>query len=300
MSSNQELIKRFKNLKDNTKLSNYSWFNLGGPAEYLFKPENKNQLIEFLKFNKKEKLRITILGAGSNTLIRDNGIKGVVIKLGTNFSNINLIEKSTLEVGAGTLDRKISNFARDHGIGNLEFLSCIPGSIGGAVVMNSGCYGNDISKILVSLNVIDTNSCSEKEIKREEIEFYYRGNNLPKDLIITSVKLRGIISSKENIKKKQIELIERKKKAQPNQVKTCGSTFKNLNNKTKAWQLIKASGCDKFKVGDAVISDKHCNFFVNNGKAKSSDIEQLIENVRQTVSEKAGVNLELEIKIIGE
>ena len=300
MSSNQELIKRFKNLKDNTKLSNYSWFNLGGPAEYLFKPENKNQLIEFLKYNKKEKLRITILGAGSNTLIRDNGIKGVVIKLGTNFSNINLIEKSTLEVGAGTLDRKISNFARDHGIGNLEFLSCIPGSIGGAVVMNSGCYGNDISKILVSLNVIDTNSCSEKEIKREEIEFYYRGNNLPKDLIITSVKLRGIISSKENIKKKQIELIERKKKAQPNQVKTCGSTFKNLNNKTKAWQLIKASGCDKFKVGDAVISDKHCNFFVNNGKAKSSDIEQLIENVRQTVSEKAGVNLELEIKIIGE
>ena len=300
MSSNQELIKRFKNLKDNTKLSNYSWFNLGGPAEYLFKPENKNQLIEFLKYNKKEKLRITILGAGSNTLIRDNGIKGVVIKLGTNFSNINLIEKSTLEVGAGTLDRKISNFARDHGIGNLEFLSCIPGSIGGAVVMNSGCYGNDISKILVSLNVIDINSCSEKEIKREEIEFYYRGNNLPKDLIITSVKLRGIISSKENIKKKQIELIERKKKAQPNQVKTCGSTFKNLNNKTKAWQLIKASGCDKFKVGDAVISDKHCNFFVNNGKAKSSDIEQLIENVRQTVSEKAGVNLELEIKIIGE
>ena len=167
MSSNQELIKRFKNLKDNTKLSNYSWFNLGGPAEYLFKPENKNQLIEFLKYNKKEKLRITILGAGSNTLILDNGIKGVVIKLGTNFSNINLIEKSTLEVGAGTLDRKISNFARDHGIGNLEFLSCIPGSIGGAVIMNSGCYGNDISKILVSLNVIDTNSCSEKEIKRE-------------------------------------------------------------------------------------------------------------------------------------
>ncbi len=300
MSSNQELIKRFKNLKDNTKLSNYSWFNLGGPAEYLFKPENKQQLIEFLKFNKKEKLKITILGAGSNTLIRDNGIKGVVIKLGTNFSNINLIEKSTLEVGAGTLDRKISNFAHDHGIGNLEFLSCIPGSIGGAVIMNSGCYGDDISKILVSLNVIDTNSCYEKEIKREEIEFYYRGNNLPKDLIITSVKLRGIISSKENIKNKQIEFIERKKKAQPSQVKTCGSTFKNLNDKTKAWQLIKASGCDKFKVGDAVISDKHCNFFVNNGKAKSSDIEQLIKNVRQTVSEKAGVNLELEIKIIGE
>ena len=188
MSMNEQLIKKFnKNLSNNIKLSNYSWFNLGGPAEYLFKPENKGQLIEFLKFNKKNNLKITILGAGSNTLIRDKGIKGVVIKLGSSFSNLKLINKNMIEIGAATLDRKISNFAKDNGIGNLEFLSCIPGSIGGAVIMNSGCYGNDISKVLVSIKAIDINDCIEKEIKREEIEFFYRGNNLSTSLIITSV-----------------------------------------------------------------------------------------------------------------
>ena len=301
MSMNEQLIKKFnKNLSNNIKLSNYSWFNLGGPAEYLFKPENKDQLIEFLKFNKKNNLKITILGAGSNTLIRDKGIKGVVIKLGSSFSNLKLINKNMIEIGAATLDRKISNFAKDNGIGNLEFLSCIPGSIGGAVIMNSGCYGNDISKVLVSIKAIDINDCIEKEIKREEIEFFYRGNNLSTSLIITSVILKGLPNLKETIEKKQNEMIERKKISQPSQIKTCGSTFKNLSSEKKAWQIIKETGCDLFKEGDAVISKKHCNFFVNNGKAKSSDIEKLINKVKKTVSEKAGVDLELEIKIIGD
>ena len=301
MSLNRELIKKFsKNISNNTKLSNYSWFNLGGPAEYLFKPKNKLQLIEFLKENKKNKLKITILGAGSNTLIRDNGIKGAVIKLGSNFSYINLLDKETIEVGAATLDRKVSNFSRDNGIGNLEFLSCIPGSIGGAIIMNSGCYGYEISKFLVSINVIDIKDCKEKEIKREQIKFFYRGTNLPSEFIIVSAKLKGIKISKEDIQKKQNELIERKKISQPSQIKTCGSTFKNLNNEKKAWQLIKETGCDRLTEGDAMISKKHCNFFVNNGKAKSSDIEKLINKVQKTVSIKAGVNLELEIKIIGD
>ena len=301
MSLNRELIKKFnKNISNNIKLSNYSWFNLGGPAEYLFKPKNKLQLIEFLKENKKNKLKITILGAGSNTLIRDNGIKGAVIKLGSNFSYINLLDKETIEVGAATLDRKVSNFSRDNGIGNLEFLSCIPGSIGGAIIMNSGCYGYEISKFLVSINVIDIKDCKEKEIKREQIKFFYRGTNLPSEFIIVSAKLKGIKISKEDIQKKQNELIERKKISQPSQIKTCGSTFKNLNNEKKAWQLIKETGCDQLTEGDAMISKKHCNFFVNNGKAKSSDIEKLINKVQKTVSIKAGVNLELEIKIIGD
>ncbi len=301
MSLNKDLIIKFNNsLSNNVKLANYSWFNLGGPAEYLFKPKNKNQLIDFLKHNKTRKMNITILGAGSNTLIRDNGIKGVVIKLGPSFSEIKLIDDNTIEVGAATLDRKISNFARDNNIGNLEFLSCIPGSIGGAVIMNSGCYGNDISKVLLSAKVIDFNECKEKELKRDEIQFFYRNTNLPSNLIITSVKLKGIKTSKENIEKKQNELIEKKKISQPSQIKTCGSTFKNFNNQKKAWQLIKETGCDKFEVGDAIISKKHCNFFVNNGKAKSSDIEKLIYKVRQAINEKLGINLELEIKIIGE
>ena len=301
MSLELLLKKKFsKNISTNIDLSNYSWFNLGGPAEYFFKPRDKDQLIEFLKENKKNKLNITILGAGSNTLIRDKGVKGVVIKLGSNFSKISLVGKDVLEIGAAALDRKISEFAKNNSIANLEFLSCIPGSIGGAVIMNSGCYNNDISKVLTSINVIDTNDCEEKEIKRDEINFFYRGTNLPKELIITSVKLKGKIAKKELIEKIQNDFIKQKKVTQPSQIKTCGSTFKNINNEKKAWQLIKETGCDEFKEGDASISKKHCNFFVNNGKANSSDIEKLINRVRKTVNEKLGVNLELEIKIIGE
>ena len=301
MNLNNKLMKKFSdNISNNIKLSNYSWFNLGGPADYLFKPKNKEQLIEFLIENKKNKLKLTILGAGSNTLIRDNGVRGAVIKLGKGFSEIKLIEKNIIQVGAAVLDRKIANYAKDNGIAKLEFLSCIPGSIGGAVIMNSGCYGNDISKVLISINVIDTKDCKEREIKREEINFFYRGTNLPGGLIITSVKLQGKIESKDKIANKQNEMIEKKKLSQPSQVKTCGSTFKNIDNDKKAWKLIKQSGCDQLSEGDAIISKKHCNFFVNNGKANSSDIEKLINKVKQTVSEKAGVNLELEIKIIGE
>ena len=301
MSLNQDILKKFHiNISKDVKLSNYSWFNLGGPAEFFFRPENKIQLMEFLRENLKNKLRITILGAGSNTLIRDNGIKGVVIKLGSGFSRINIIDKDIIEVGAAVLDRKISNFAKLNKIGNLEFLSCIPGSIGGAVIMNSGCYGDDISKILISIKVIDLKDCTEKEFTRENIKFFYRGTNLPKNLIITSVKLKGKISSENLIEKKQKELIEKKKISQPSQIKTCGSTFKNTSDGKKAWQLIKEAGCDNYKEGDASISKKHCNFFVNNGKAKSADIEKLINKVKEDVSKKSGVNLELEIKIIGE
>ena len=297
----QDLIKKFsRSVSTNIELSKYSWFNLGGPAELFFKPENKHQLIEFLKHSKENKLKITVLGAGSNTLIRDDGIKGVVIKLGPSFSKIELINENTIQVGAATLDRKISNFAKENGIGSLEFLSCIPGSIGGAVIMNSGCYGFDISKVLTSITVIDVQNCIEKQIPREDIDFFYRGTNLPSNLIITSVKLQGTVAEKQLIEKKQLQMLEQKKLSQPSQIKTCGSTFKNLQNEKKAWQLIKETGCDKFFEGDAVISKKHCNFFVNNGNAKSSDIEKLINKVKKTVNDKTGINLELEIKIIGE
>ncbi len=301
MISNQELIKKFsENISNNIKLSNYSWFNLGGPAEYFFKPKNKEQLIEFLEENRQNKLKLTILGAGSNLLIRDKGIKGVVIKLGLPFSEIKLIDKDIIEAGAAALDRKVANFAKDNGIGNLEFLSCIPGSLGGAIIMNSGCYGNDISKVLVSIKVIDLKSCKEKVIKRDEVKFFYRGSNLPNELIITSVRLKGKKQLTEIVEKKQNDLIQKKKLTQPSQVKTCGSTFKNFNNNQKAWQLIKQSGCDSFKEGDAEVSKKHCNFFVNNGKANAADIEKLINKVRETVSKKTGIDLELEIKIVGD
>ena len=301
MNIKQNLINKFgQNIFSDVKLSKYSWFNLGGPAELFFKPEDEKQLIEFLKDIKKSNLKITIIGAGSNTLIRDDGIKGVVIKLGSSFSKMKLIDQDTIEVGAASLDRKISNFAKDNGIGNFEFLSCIPGSIGGAVIMNSGCYGYDISKILSSISVIDIRDCKEKQINRDEINFFYRGTNLLESHLITSVKLKGEIIDKKIIEKRQAEMIKKKKLSQPSQIKTCGSTFKNLSNQKKAWQVIKETGCDKFFEGDAIISNKHCNFFVNNGNAKSSDIEKLINKVKQNVIDKTGINLELEIKIIGE
>ena len=288
------------NFSQNVNLSNYSWFNLGGNAEFFFKPDDKNQLIEFFTEAKKNNLKITILGAGSNTLFRDRGVKGVVVKLGSNFSYTKLISENIIETGASTLDRKVANFAKENNIGNLEFLSCIPGSVGGAIIMNSGCYENDISKVLLSIEVIDRNNFTLKENKKEKIKFLYRGTNLPENLIIISAKFKGSISNKDEIQKKQFEFIKKKKISQPSQIKTCGSTFKNISKDKKAWMLIKESGCDNLKEGDAIISKKHCNFFVNNGNAKSTDIEKLINKVKKLVHGKTGVNLELEIKVVGE
>ncbi len=301
MTLDINFFNKFKDhLKEGVNLSNYSWFNLGGNAEYFFKAKDKNQLIEFLSDLKNKKIKTTILGAGSNTLFRDNGVKGVVIKLGQGFSFVKMVDKNIIEVGAATLDRKVSNFARDNNLGNFEFLSCIPGSIGGAIMMNSGCYGNEISNILLSIKVIDKNELSEFEIKKEDINFFYRGNNLSENLIVISAKFKGSPDKKEIIEKKQFDLVNKKKKSQPSQVKTCGSTFKNLSKDKKAWMLIKEAECENFSEGDARISQKHCNFFVNEGNAKSLDIENLINKVKNRVFEKTGVNLELEIKIIGE
>ena len=301
MTLDNTLIKKFENsFTENVSLSNYSWFNLGGKAEYFYKAKDISELKKFLKEAKKKKLKTTIIGAGSNILFRDNGVKGVVIKLGQNFSYIKLLDKNIIEVGSAALDRKLANFAKDNNLSNLEFLSCIPGSIGGAIVMNSGCYNYDVSKVLISIRVINKNNLLEYEIKKEDIEFSYRGTNLADDLIILSAKFEGTLSKKDLIEKKQSKLIEMKKQSQPSQIKTCGSTFKNISKDKKAWMLIKESGCEKFKEGDAIISQKHCNFFVNNGNAKSSDIENLIKKVKKKVYEKTGVDLELEIKILGD
>ncbi len=292
------LQKKFgKNLIIKENLSKYNWFNLGGPADIFFRPENKQQLKEFLKEIKDNNYKIFILGAGSNTLIRDSGVKGAVIKLGSKFSDIKLLDKDKIEAGAGTLDKKVSNFAKDNGVKDLEFLSCIPGSIGGAVIMNSGCYGSDISQILMSIKVIDDQG-NEKEINSNEIKFSYRGTNIPDNYIILSAILKGTVSSPKIIEKKQEELLKKKKETQPSQIKTGGSTFKNKKDQ-KAWILIKETGSDKLYVGDAKISEKHCNFFVNNGSAKASDIEKLINKVKREVYTKTGEELELEIKIIG-
>ena len=288
-------LKFGKKILFNEKLANYNWFNLGGPSEFFFKPENLKDIIIFLKEFKPEK--INILGAGSNTLVRDGGVKGITIKLSSHFSYLNLLSSNIIEVGAATLDRKIADFALKNSLTGLEFLSCIPGSIGGAIKMNSGCYDQDISQILHSIKIINMQG-DEKDIFASDIKFYYRDSNLDPNSIITSVKLQGKSSSKEKIQKKQHDLIERKKKSQQSQINTCVSTFKNTENK-KAWELIKESNCQNLRVGNAKISEKHCNFFVNDGQATAKELEDLINKVQTTVYEKTKTKLELEIKIIG-
>ena len=297
MKINTEKLKvKFGNrILINEKLSNYSWFNLGGKADIFFKPKNIEDIFVFLEEIKPQKF--TVLGAGSNTLIRDGGIEGITIKLSSSFSYINLVSKNIIEVGAATPDKKIADFAMENSLTGLEFLACIPGSIGGAVRMNTGCYGDDLSKIFHSIKTINIQG-EIKEILAKDIKFSYRGSKLEQNLIITSVKLTGKEGLKKEIEEKQKAMVERKKNSQPSQIKTCGSTFKNTKDK-KAWELIKESNCERLKVGDAEISEKHCNFFVNKGNATSKDLEELINKVKNTVYQKTKVNLELEIKIIG-
>ena len=281
----------------NESLSKYSWFNLGGPARVIFRPKNLNELSIFLK-DLKGFDKIKVLGVGSNTLIRDGGFNGVIIKFRNNFSHISLIDENTLVAGASALDKNVSNFALENSLSGFEFLSCIPGTIGGGIRMNSGCYEEDISKILISVQAMDLNG-KIRIIYSSDIKFGYRECNLDNNLIFISATFRGKKDNKINIRKKIDNLVGRKKNDQPSKIKTCGSTFKNPGSK-KAWKLIKDSGCSGMMVGDAQISKKHCNFFVNKGNAKSKDLENLIHQVKSKVLDKTGINLQLELQIIGE
>lgn len=300
-----DLISRAKEIKKeisgqilfDENLSKYSWFNLGGPAKVVFKPKNLSELSVFLK-SFKQTNKIKILGAGSNTLIRDGGFDGVIIKLGKSFSHLSILNKDMIIAGTSAYDKNVSNFALENSLSGFEFLSCIPGTIGGGIRMNSGCYGKDISKILVSVQVMDLNG-NLRVIYSPDIKFSYRGCNLDRNLIFISATFKGKKENNSNIKKTIKKLVEQKRKDQPSGIKTCGSTFKNPL-KNKAWSLIKDSGCKGMKVGDAHISDKHLNFFINKGKARSKDLENLIIKVKSKVFEKTGIKLELELEIIGD
>jgi len=300
-----ELISQIKKIENKVSgkilfdqsLSKYSWFNLGGVAKVIFIPKNLNELSIFLK-NIDCQNQVKVLGVGSNTLIRDGGYNGIIIKFGKSFSHLSLFNNHTIIAGAAALDKNVSNFAFENQLTGFEFLSCIPGTIGGAIRMNSGCYGEDISKLLLSVQVMDLKG-KMKVIYASDIKFSYRNCNINNDLIFISATLKGEKNNKTNIQKKIEDLVNKKKKDQPSKIKTCGSTFKNPE-KDKAWRLIKDSGCSGMKVGDAYISEKHCNFFVNKGNATSADLENLIHKVRTKVLEKTGIKLELEIQIIGE
>ena len=275
-----------------------NWFNIGGVAKAYFKPESLNELILFLKkFGSKEK--IFLLGAGSNVLINDSLFEGIIIKLGKNFSNISLLSETTLVAGSATSDKKLSEFACENNIGGFEFLSCIPGTIGGGLKMNSGCFEREIKNILLSIQAVDRNG-KILTIPSSKIKFKYRGNDLDKDLIFLSASFRGEAQEKQIVQNNINSLKNKKDHSQPTKIKTGGSTFKNPINQTKekVWELIKKSVPLNTKFGDAEISQKHCNFFVNRNNATFRDMKNLIDFVKQKVKSKTGIDIETEIEII--
>ncbi len=285
-------------VKFSCDLKKKNWFNIGGKAKVFYNADNLNNLINFLKkINNQE--RIFILGAGSNTLITDNIFDGIVIKLGKNFRNISLLGENIIIAGSAALDKSLSTFAVENSIAGFEFLSCIPGTIGGGIRMNAGCFNSEFKDLLVSVQVVDKTG-TVKTISAKDIKFEYRKTNLPDDLIFLSASFKATKGKINEIKDKIDKLKKEKEKNQPLKIKTSGSTFKNpiSQTKKKVWELINESVPLNQKFGDAHISEKHCNFFVNKGNATFNDMKKLINFVSKRVQEKTGIILEKEIKIL--
>jgi UDP-N-acetylmuramate dehydrogenase len=282
----------------NYDLKKLNWFNIGGKAEIFFKPNTLKSLVKFLNIYSKRG-KIFILGAGSNVLINDTLFPGVIIKLGRNFSNISILNENLIIAGCATSQKNLSEYAKENNLGEMEFLSCIPGSVGGGIRMNSGCFEKEFKDILVSVQYIDFNG-TVKTINSKNIQFEYRGTNLPKDVIFLSATFKGIKKNKNKIQEKIDELKKKKEQSQPTRVKTGGSTFKNPKNKTekKVWQLIKESIPNDLKFGDAQVSQKHSNFFVNTNNASFNEMKTLIDFVKNKVKEKTGIDIILEIIIV--
>ena len=275
-----------------------NWFNIGGKTKIFFKPNSLKELIDFLKLYSYRN-KIFILGAGSNVLFKDEMFEGVVIKLGTNFINTSILRENMIVAGAATTQKKLSEVAKENEIGGLEFLSCIPGSVGGGIRMNSGCFKHEFKDVLVSIQYVDYKG-TIKTTPANKINFNYRNTDLPKDIIFLSATFKGINKKKNEIENLMSELKIRKEKTQPTRIKTSGSTFKNPKDQTniKVWQLIKDSVPNEINFGDAKISEKHANFFVNKKNAKYEDMKSLIDYVKNKVKVKTGVDINLEIVIV--
>ncbi len=286
------------NIKLNYDLKNKNWFNIGGKTKIYYKADNLKELIKFLKKIHREE-KIFVLGGGSNTLISDETYDGVVIKLSKNFNNISKLSEEVIIAGSAVSDNALSQFAMENNIGGFEFLSCIPGTIGGGIKMNAGCFEKEFKDIIISIQALNK-SGQVLTIPAKDINFKYRDSGLSEDLIFLSASFKGFKKSKDHIKSEIKLLKDKKEKAQPTRIKTSGSTFKNPIDQSdqKVWQLIKESVPLEKSFGEASISEKHCNFFVNKGNAKFKDMKKLIEFVSENVFKKTGVRLEKEIKIL--
>ena len=277
------------------KLAKYTWFGVGGNAEILFVPEEEISLKEFLK-NKPNSCNIFTIGAGSNLLIRDNGINGITI-ITKKLNKINIDTDGIITAHCGAVDAEVARFAKNHNRTGLEFLIGIPGTIGGGIKMNSGAFGTEFKDVLIDVKAINHQG-EYKVFSKKDLKMGYRKIGLKNDWIFLSARFKTAQSTNEYIREKMKKIIHSRKSAQPTGIKTGGSTFKNPYGK-KAWQLIDQAGCRGLKIGDAMISEKHCNFIVNLKSASARQIEELGKIVKQKVFEKSGVVLNWEIERVG-
>ncbi len=281
---------------ENEPLNKYTWFGVGGPAEVFYFPKDNADLQNFMK-NKPYNVPVFVIGGGSNLLIRDGGIPGVVVKLKSKFYKKWKIEDNTLVCGAGIKNSKLKEIMLKNELGGLEFLVSIPGELGGAIKTNAGCFGKELKDVLLKAKIVNAEG-EELEVSADDFNLGYRCSFFPEEWIVTELTLK--VEKQES--KKTSDIInqhkEYRKKSQPYNVKTAGSTFKNPEG-LKAWELIKKSGCGEFRVNDAEVSDVHCNFLVNKGNATAKDIEDLGNKIIDKVKKETAIVLEWEVKRVG-
>jgi len=280
----------------NFPLAQLTWFRVGGPAEVLFTPADEHDLAEFLKETPRE-IQVYVIGVGSNLLVRDGGVPGVVIRLGRGFGEIAAEPDHRISVGAAVPDVRVARFALDHGIGALTFLRGIPGTIGGALRMNGGAYGRETKDVFVSARAVDRRG-NIHVLSNADMRFTYRHCGADDDVIFTQALLQGEPGDPAGIAREMEEITERRESTQPVKSRTGGSTFKNPPGH-KSWQLIDAAGMRGVSIGGAKVSELHCNFLINEGGASAADLEKLGETVRRRVHETSGIDLDWEIKRIG-
>ncbi len=282
-------------LSENADLARVTWFRVGGPAEVMFRPADREDLLAFIAA-KPADVATTVIGVGSNLLVRDGGVPGVVLRLGRGFAEIKL-DGSDLVCGASALDLNVATAAKLAGIGGLEFLSGVPGTIGGALRMNGGAYGTETKDVVVWAEAVDPHGQVHR-LTPEQLGFSYRHCAVPQDWIFLGARLVGQADAPEAVAARMAEIQATRADSQPIRTRTGGSTFKNPPG-SKAWQLIEQAGCRGLKHGQAMVSEKHCNFLINTGGATAADLERLGEEVRRRVQATSGIELDWEIRRIG-
>ena len=281
---------------ENAPLAGITWFRVGGPAEVMFRPADRDDLVSFIRA-KPGDVPVTMLGIGSNLMVRDGGIPGVVIRLGDGFADVTF-DGEVVTAGAGAHDVHVAILCRNKGVAGLEFLSGIPGTIGGALAMNAGAYGAEMSDVVLSAEALDSDG-EVHVLDLAALGFTYRHVAVPSDWLFLSARMQGVPGAREEIAQRMREISAARRTSQPIRARTGGSTFKNPPG-ARAWELIDAAGCRGLARGGAKVSEIHCNFLINTGDATAADLEGLGEEVRDRARDHCGVELDWEIRRIGE